>query len=734
MSTDILHPALAVEATGPAMAHEEDTLTYTVVLRNTGDADLNVSLPLPDGTTWMGALAAGESRTLAVTGPVSGDPTAFTFVGTGVDALGGRVAAQAPVSTDILHPALAVEATGPAMAHEGDTLTYTVVLRNTGDADLAVSLPLPDGTTWTGVLRAGESRTLAVTGPVSGDPTAFTFVGTGVDALGGEVSAQALVSTDILHPALAVEATGPAMAHEGDTLTYTVVLRNTGDADLNVSLPLPDGTTWMGALAPGESRTLAVTGPVSGDPTAFTFVGTGVDALGGEVSAQAPVSTDILHPALAVEATGPAMAHEGDTLTYTVVLRNTGDADLNVSLPLPDSTTWTGVLRAGESRTLAVTGPVSGDPTAFTFVGTGVDALGGEVSAQAPVSTDILHPALAVSVSAPLNQTYPGTVITLTCTVTNTGDTPLSGVVVRWDNGTPDDPDDDPILCVVDSLGVGEAASCSVPAAPEEATTYTATAIGTDALGGQAEDSESISIGIIPTEPGDTDGDGTPDYLDADSDGDGIPDWTEGAGDTDGDGDPDYLDADSDGDGIPDAVEGTADTDSDGLPDYLDADSDGDGIPDAVEGTADLDGDGLPNYLDTDSDSDGILDSVEGVGDPDSDGLPNYLDTDSDGDGIPDAVEGTADTDSDGLPNYLDADSDGDGIPDAVEGAWDADGDGTPNYLDLDSDGDGKPDAVEGTGDDDGDGIPNYLDPDDTPAPATVIYRVYLPFVARNAP
>ncbi|MGB9872421.1 MAG: thrombospondin type 3 repeat-containing protein, partial [Anaerolineae bacterium] len=385
-----------------------------------------------------------------------------------------------------------------------------------------------------------------------------------------------------------------------------------------------------------------------------------------------------LHPAIAVSATGPAMAHEGDTLTYTVVLRNTGDADLAVSLPLPDGTTWTGTLAAGGNRTLTVTGPVSGDPTAFTFVATGTDALGGEVSASAAVSTDILHPTLEVSVSAPLNQTYPGTVITLTCTVTNTGDIPLSDVAIWWDNGTPDNPDDDRILCVMESLGVGEAAACSVPVAPEEATTYTATATGTDPLGGPAEGSAGISIGIIPTEPGDTDGDGTPDYLDADSDGDGIPDWVEGAGDADGDGDPDYLDADSDGDGIPDAVEGTGDVDGDGLPNYLDADSDGDGIPDAVEGT----------------------------GDVDEDGLPNYLDADSDGDGIPDAVEGTADVDSDGLPNY----------------------------LDRDSDGDGKPDAVEGTGDDDGDGIPNYLDPDDDSGTTGVVYRVYLPLVARNAP
>ena len=422
-----------------------------------------------------------------------------------------------------------------------------------------------------------------------------------------------------------------------------------------------------------------------------------------------PAPTPEPLPGIWITAVGPTMAHEGDSLTYTVTIcvEDIGTTPLSISLPLPDGTTWTGTVEPGTCVIVIATGPVSGDPTVATFTAIGTDPEGRQTTSNTGVvTTDILHPTLEVSAVVPIATVYPGTVVTLTYTVTNTGDAPLSDVVLWWDNGTPENPDDDRILCVVENLEVGQAVQCQVPVAPDQEATYTASATGTDPLGGPAEDSAGITIGIIPTEPGDTDGDGTPDYVDADSDGDGIPDWVEGAGDTD----------------------------SDGTPDYVDADSDGDGIPDAIEGTGDVDGDGLPNYLDTDSDGDGIPDAIEGTGDVDGDGIPNYLDTDSDGDGIPDAVEGTGDVDGDGIPNYLDADSDGDGIPDAVEGTGDVDGDGIPNYLDLDSDGDGKPDAVEGTGDDDGDGIPNYLDPDDTPRSAGVIYRVYLPFVARNVP
>ncbi len=83
----------------------------------------------------------------------------------------------------------------------------------------------------------------------------------------------------------------------------------------------------------------------------------------------------------------------------------------------------------------------------------------------------------------------------------------------------------------------------------------------------------------------DTDGDGTPDYMDSDSDGDGISDEDE-AGDTDvrtppvdsdGDGTPDFRDLDSDNDGLTDEEETGLGTDP------TDADSDDDGESDGVE-------------------------------------------------------------------------------------------------------------------------------------------------------
>ncbi len=277
------------------------------------------------------------------------------------------------------------------------------------------------------------------------------------------------------------------------------------------------------------------------------------------------------------------------------------------------------------------------------------------------------------------------------------------------------------------------------------------------------DDGIDDATSTTPLPVGDTDVDGTPDYLDIDSDNDGINDAVEAGGvdadvdgvidgftdangdglddstattplaitSTDSDGTPNHVDIDSDDDGIPDAIEGNVDTDNDGVPDYLDLDSDNDGVPDATEAPGsgiDTDGDGIDDLYDVDAtggvdaNGDGLDDAVvaAGVLDSDADGVPDFLqiESDADGDGLPDLMEGTVDTDTDGTPDYLDLDSDNDGIPDSVEAIFegsipaDKDGDNVPDYIDVDSDNDGISDSFEGGGDIDEDGVKNFRDLD----------------------
>lgn len=203
----------------------------------------------------------------------------------------------------------------------------------------------------------------------------------------------------------------------------------------------------------------------------------------------------------------------------------------------------------------------------------------------------------------------------------------------------------------------------------------------------------------------DTDGDGTPDYLDFDSDGDGIPDFDEAGDldldtpprDSDMDGTPDFRDLDSDDNGYPDSVEGTGDYDADGIPDFADLDDDNDLVPDAEEldgvlyPPLDTDGDGSPNYRDPDSDNDTILDGDEFGVDTDNDGLEDQEDLDSDNDGWLDSEEAgdqdifsePVDSDDDGIPDFRDPDSDNDGLSDRNEREIGSD----PTKSDTDDDG-----------------------------------------------
>lgn len=121
-----------------------------------------------------------------------------------------------------------------------------------------------------------------------------------------------------------------------------------------------------------------------------------------------------------------------------------------------------------------------------------------------------------------------------------------------------------------------------------------------------------------------------------DTDGDTISDFDEAAAamrDTDGDGTPDYMDDDSDGDGLTDAMEAgdadvmspPVDSDGDGLPDFRDLDSDNDGLSDADETTiymtdptlADTDGDGDTDAAEISAGTDPLdpADTIAGGGD-----------------------------------------------------------------------------------------------------------------------
>jgi uncharacterized repeat protein (TIGR01451 family) len=141
--------------------------------------------------------------------------------------------------------------------------------------------------------------------------------------------------------AIAVKKSGPDTAFNGDTLTFTYQVTNPGGAPLHdvtvtddkcspVTLSSKNGDSTPDTLDPGDTWTFTCSMPApttkKGDPAMVnTATATGTDSQGNTVTAQDQHTTRFLHPAVAIDKSGPATANAGDLITYTLVITNPGD-------------------------------------------------------------------------------------------------------------------------------------------------------------------------------------------------------------------------------------------------------------------------------------------------------------------------------------------------------------------------------------------------------------------------
>ncbi|MGV8851438.1 MAG: DUF7507 domain-containing protein [Rhodoglobus sp.] len=509
--TTLKSGALAAGSTGRA----GDTVNFSVKLTNSGNVTLTSvsasdSLPglsaltygtWPSGTA--GTLKPGESVTATATyllkqTDVDAGSVSNTAAGSGTPPTGPAVTSTGPATVPITSgPALTVSKSGAVTTGNGsvgDTITFSFVVRNTGNvtisgvaiADSLVDLSAvtfgswPSGTT--GQLAPNTQVSATATyvikqADVNAGSVKNTATASGTTPTAGSVSAispQAVVPTVAASPSIvttksaSVSGTGAV----GDTITYTFTAKNSGNVTLTgvaitdplVGLsPLAYGT-WpngpSGTLNPNSQISATATyvikqsdvdaGSVKNTATSTgSFGGTTVSSPSPQVTTPTVAASRTISltksGALATGATGVA----GDVITYDFVVRNTGNVTLTgVTLtdPLPGLSAVTFGTWPGATGTLAPSSQVTARAT-YTLTQSDVDAgsvansattrgtppTGAAVTASAPATVVVAsNGAIAVAKAGSVTSGTGGvgSTITFTFSITNPGNVTLTGVVL----------------------------------------------------------------------------------------------------------------------------------------------------------------------------------------------------------------------------------------------------------------------------------------------------------------
>lgn len=298
--------------------------------------------PVADDVTLSfsgGMIAAGGTCTVGVK-VVATSPGAKSNVSAAVSSTNGGTGNTASDILTVNTAEMMVEKSADPLVYgdAGETITYTYLVANTGDVPLS-SISLLDD-------KAGVVDCPAASLAVGAEMTCTkTYLTTEADAAEGSVtnvvtasSAEAPDATDtatIQQANLTVTKTADPVVFTdaGDVITYTYVVQNSGDLQLT-NLNLVDdilGTIVcpQSTLAGGASMTCSA-----------TYVVTEADYLAGSVINTVSVSSDedltatdtaTVHLALiSVQKTADPVYYDaaGDEITYTYVVRNTGQAPI----------------------------------------------------------------------------------------------------------------------------------------------------------------------------------------------------------------------------------------------------------------------------------------------------------------------------------------------------------------------------------------------------------------------
>ena len=374
-----------------------DTLTYTISVKNNGDkvAKAIIYDNVPEGTVLLNKDNNEDENTKKLTWRVTVEPgeTENVEFTVRVKAEKGTIKNSAIVNGKTTNETETgiINITGKkevntSEAKVGDTLTYTITLTNSGNATGTVTVTdeIPAGTTlveksitnngvesngtitWTDVeVKAGDTVEVSFKVTINSDTKTSVTNKAVID--GNKPTEEVETKVANITGAKSVD---KSTAKVGDTLTYTIILTNSGNADGTVTVTdeIPTGTTLV-------ADSITANGSYNEENKTITWTDVKVEAgKTAEVSFKATINSDTKtsvtnkavidgnKPTEEVETkvanittvkistgkhadgtpvTDENLLHELDEITYTLTATNSGNADGEVILTdvIPEGTT-----------------------------------------------------------------------------------------------------------------------------------------------------------------------------------------------------------------------------------------------------------------------------------------------------------------------------------------------------------------------------------------------------------
>jgi uncharacterized cupredoxin-like copper-binding protein len=413
---------------------EGDTLGVTATITNTGEATGTQEIALSAGGTQRDSrsltLDGGEFDTLTLEwATTAGDAGLFDAQVASEDdeaTTDVEVLAKGELSLDI------TSTSSPVV--EGNTMTVTATVENTGDTSVteSVTLRLGDQTVdSTDVsVDGGETATVTLSWETAvGDAGSYEAIvqsGSASDSVGVTVLEESELS-------VAIASTNSPVV-EGTTLEVTAKVENTGEVAVSDEVSLNIGAETLDtaevSLDGGETTTVTLRWATSsGDAGEYQ-----AEVAGGSDADSTPVS--ILEGGefgVAVTSTNSPVS-EGDPLEVTATVENTGDGTTTESVSLTignetvDSVETT--LAGGDTETVTLTWETAsgdaGEYDARVATASNSDSVSVQVSAGGQFAVDI---------SATNSPVSDGDALDITATVENTGGTSTTQSVTLTADG-----------------------------------------------------------------------------------------------------------------------------------------------------------------------------------------------------------------------------------------------------------------------------------------------------------